>query len=74
MKSKLAMICAALLCMSGMVPTANAVAISIAVGDRPYYMHGPYFYVGPARYVWVRGHWAWRHHHRVWIHGYYVVG
>jgi len=74
MKSKLGMLCAVLLCMSGMAPTANAVAISIAVGDRAYYVHGPFYYVGPTRYVWVRGHWAWRHHHRVWIHGYYVVG
>ena len=74
MKSKLAMLCAALLCIGGVAPTANAVAISIAVGDRAYYVHGPFYYVGPTRYVWVRGHWAWRHHHRVWIHGYYVVG
>ena len=74
MKNKLAMLGAALLCISGVAPTANAVAISIAVGDRGYYVHGPFYYVGPTRYVWVRGHWAWRHHHRVWIHGHYVVG
>jgi len=48
--------------------------LAIAVGDRAYYVHGPFYYVEPARYVWVRGHWAWRHHHRVWIHGYYVIG
>jgi len=74
MKNKLGMLCAALLCMSGMVSTANAVAISIAVGDQPYYLHGPMYYVGPTRYVWVPGHWGWRHHHHVWIHGFYVVG
>jgi WXXGXW repeat (2 copies) len=73
MKRKLTMLCAVLLCLGSMVPTANAVGVSIEVGDRPYYVHGPYYYVGPTRYVWVPGHWRWRHHHRVWIHGYYVV-
>ena len=74
MKKKLAILLAALLCISGTVSTANAITVSVAVGDRGYYVHGPYYYVGPTRYVWVPGHWARRHHHRVWIHGYYVIG
>jgi hypothetical protein len=23
--------------------------------------------------VWKPGHWRWRHHQKVWIHGHYVV-
>jgi hypothetical protein len=23
--------------------------------------------------VWKPGHWGWRHHQKVWIHGHYVV-
>jgi len=48
-------------------------SVSIAVGDRPYYVHGPGYYTGRAYYVWRPGHWVWRHHQRVWIHGHYVV-
>jgi hypothetical protein len=48
-------------------------SVSIAVGDRPYYVHGSGYYAGRAYYVWRPGHWAWRHHQRVWIHGHYVV-
>ena len=55
------------------VGSAKAVVINVDVNDRPYYIHGPGYYVGPRYYVWVPGHWGWRHHHRAWIHGYYVV-
>ncbi len=48
-------------------------SVSIAVGDRPYYVRGPGYYSGRAYYVWRPGHLAWRHHQRVWIHGHYVV-
>jgi hypothetical protein len=72
MKRKVSLLFAALLFVSGMVSTANAVAISVSLGDRPYYNHGPYYYVGPTRYVWVPGHHVWRHHHRAWVHGFYV--
>jgi len=72
MKRKLSLLLAALLCLSGMVSTANAAAVFISIGDRPYYVHGPYYYVGPVRYVWVPGHHVWRYHHRVWVHGFYV--
>ena len=47
--------------------------VTIAVGDQPYYTHGPYYIVRGRRYVWVHGHWAHRHGRRVWIHGRYVV-
>ncbi len=42
MKKKLAILLAALLCISGTVSTANAITVSVAVSDRPYYIHGPY--------------------------------
>jgi len=48
-------------------------SVAIAVGDRPYYFHGLGYYAGREYYVWRPGHWAWRHHQRVWIHGHYVV-
>ena len=48
-------------------------SVTVAVGDRPYYRHGPGYYVGRTYYVWKPGHWATRHGQRVWIHGYYVV-
>jgi len=72
MKRMTMLVLAALLSISAMVSSANAVVVSVGIGDRPYYVHGPYYYVGPARYVWVPGYWGHRYHHRVWIHGYYV--
>ena len=73
MKRLVSMIAAVLVCAGAVVSTANgAVAVSVAVGDRPYYVHGPYYYAGPVRYAWVPGHFAWRHHHRAWVHGFYV--
>ena len=73
MKHKLAVLLAALLCAGAFVPkTSQAIGLSIEIGDRPYYNHGPWYYEGRVRWYWVPGHWAWRHHHRVWIHGYYV--
>jgi len=71
MKRLVSMIAAVLLCAGGLLSTANG-AVVVSIGDRPYYAHGPYYYVGPVRYVWVPGHYAWRHHHHVWVHGYYV--
>ena len=68
---KLALLFAALFCMSGFTTTANAIGISIDVGDRPYYNHGPGYWYGGAHYCWIPGHWA--RHHRVWIHGHYVI-
>ncbi len=53
--------------------SSSAATISIAVGDQPYYIHGPGYYVGPTYYVWVPGHWAIRHGHRVWVHGHYAI-
>jgi hypothetical protein len=48
-------------------------AITVEVGDRPYYTHGPGYYVGRTYYVWRPGHWANRNGQRVWIRGHYVV-
>jgi WXXGXW repeat (2 copies) len=76
MKRLIALLFAAILTLGGLAPQANAVGVFISTGDRPYYTHGPRYYVGPRRYVWIPGHWARRHHHsaRVWVHGYYVSG
>jgi hypothetical protein len=68
---KLALLFSALFCMSGI---ANAISISIDVGDRGYYTNGPGYWAGGAYYVWVPGHWCgWRHHHHIWCHGHYAV-
>jgi|SRR5436189_4132496 hypothetical protein len=48
-------------------------SVTIAVGDRPYYVHGSGYYVGRTYYIWRPGHWRTRHGQRVWIHGHYVV-
>jgi predicted membrane channel-forming protein YqfA (hemolysin III family) len=74
MKKKLALLFAVALGMSGIVATtANAISINIDIGDQPYYIHGPGYWVGRVYWVWVPGHWdGWRHGHRVWIRGHYA--
>jgi len=52
---------------------AGAGAVTVEVGDRPYYVRGPGYYVGRTYYVWRPGHWRWRNGRKVWIHGHYVV-
>jgi hypothetical protein len=66
---KLALLFAALFCMSGFTTTANAFSINIDVGDQPYYTHGPRYWARGAYWCWVPGHW--NRHHTVWIHGHY---
>ena len=63
----------ALAAIASLTAGSAAVIVNVDVNDRPYYIHGPGYYVGPRYYVWIPGHWGWRHHHRVWIHGYYTV-
>jgi len=58
--------------LAAMAPMANAVIVNVVVGDRPYYSHGPGYYVGRAYWVWIPRHWSWRYHHKVWIHGHYA--
>jgi hypothetical protein len=48
-------------------------AVTVEVGDRPYYTHGPGYYVGRTYYVWRPGHWGWRNGNRIWIRGHYVI-
>ena len=48
-------------------------SVTVEIGDRPYYTHGPGYYVGRTYYVWRPGHWANRSGQRVWIRGHYVV-
>jgi hypothetical protein len=73
MKYKLAVLLGVLLCAGAMAPTpTQAIGFSIEVGDRPHYRHGPWYWHNGARWYWVPGHWAWRHHQKVWIHGHYA--
>ena len=51
----------------------GAGSVVVEVGDRPYYTHGPGYYVGRTYYVWRPGHWRWVNGRRVWIRGRYVV-
>ena len=48
-------------------------SVTVEIGDRPYYTHGPGYYVGRTYYVWRPGHWGWRGGQRVWIRGHYVI-
>jgi hypothetical protein len=74
MRTRLALVSAALLCLSGMLtPIADAISLNIEIGDRPYYIHGPGYWVGGVYWVWIPGHWdGWRHGHRIWVHGHYA--
>ncbi|MEY2491268.1 MAG: hypothetical protein QOH24_219 [Verrucomicrobiota bacterium] len=47
--------------------------VAIEIGDRPYYIHGPGYYVGRVYYVWRPGRWVWRQGRKVWIHGRYIL-
>ncbi len=51
----------------------SAGAVTVAVGDRPYYTRGPGYWAGRSYYVWRPGHRAWRNGVRVWVPGHYVV-
>jgi hypothetical protein len=71
MKYKVAVLLGALVCAGAMVPkSAEALRIDIAIGDRPYYKHGPWYWHGRVKWYWIPGHW--RHHHHVWIPGHYA--
>src|SRR6266704_4964913 len=48
-------------------------AVTVEIGDRPYYTRGPGYYVGRSYYVWRPGHWGWRNGVRFWVRGHYVV-
>jgi len=73
MKYKLAVLLAGLMCVGAMLPaTSSAIGINISIGDRGYYSHGPWYINNGVRWYWVPGHWARRHHHRVWVHGHYA--
>ncbi len=72
MKLKLSLALAVLL-SAGAIRQAGAITLNVGVNDRPYYLHGPAYYVGRTHYVWAPGHWARRHHHRRWVHGSYVI-
>ena len=71
MRIRIGLILAVLASLLTVMPAKAALVVGVY--DRPYYVHGPGYWAGPRYYVWVPGHWGWRHHHRVWIHGYYRV-
>jgi hypothetical protein len=48
-------------------------AVTVEIGDRPYYTRGAGYYVGRSYYVWRPGHWRWVNGRRVWIHGHYAI-
>lgn len=48
-------------------PEAQAQRLTISIGDRPYYTHGPYYWHHGVRYDWVPGHYKGRR----WVRGYY---
>jgi len=73
MKYKLAILLAALVFAGAMTPkNAEAFRIDIAIGDRPYYTHGPWYWNHGVRWYWIPGHWGWRHHLQVWVQGHYA--
>ena len=66
-KTKLLLI--AMVATSILVPAAvRAQGISIELGDRPYYHHGPRYWAGEHEMIWVPGH----RYHGGWVHGHYV--
>jgi hypothetical protein len=70
MKLKLTLMLLAVVGIVGaFASSAQAVGISINIGDRPYYNRGPFYWAGGHRWVWVQGHYG---HHRHWMHGHYV--
>jgi len=59
----------AIVATSILVPAAvRAQGISIELGDRPYYHHGPRYWAGDYEMIWVPGH----KYHGGWVHGHYV--
>ena len=68
-KTKLLLV--AIVATSILVPAAvQAQGISISIGDRPYYHHGPRYWAGDYEMIWVPGHRS----YRGWVHGHYVRG
>jgi hypothetical protein len=68
-KTKLLLV--AIMATSILVPVAvQAQGISIEIGDRPFYRHGPRYWAGDYEMIWVPGHRAGRR----WIHGHYIRG
>ena len=69
-KHKLLLI--ALVASSILIPAAvvEAQGISISIGDRPHYTHGPRYWAGDYEMVWVPGYRS--RVTRRWVHGRYV--
>ena len=62
----------AIVATSILIPAAvvEAQGISISVGDRPYYTHGPRYWAGDYEMVWVPGYRS--RVTRRWVRGHYV--
>ncbi len=72
MKRMVLILLGALFFGGAFIPASHAANLTIEIGDRPYYTHGPFYWHRGHRWLWVPGHRAWRHHHCIWIHGHYV--
>jgi hypothetical protein len=55
---------------SGPYYGGSSASVVVAVQDRPYYTHGPGYYVGRSYYVWRPGHVSRR---GTWVPGHYVL-
>lgn len=73
MKKKLAVLVIALLGLSGMLTTVEAIRLNIEVGDQGFYTRGAGYWDHGVYYVWIPGHWAWHHGNRFWVHGHYRI-
>ena len=64
----------AIVAASIFIPAAvvEAQGISISVGDRPHYTHGPRYWAGDYEMVWVPGYRS--RVSRRWVHGHYIRG
>ena len=70
MKKKILIFLAAVLALgTPLAPKANAIDLSISVGDRPYYHGGGYWHEG-YYWVWVPGHYS--HSWGRWVPGHYA--
>ena len=70
MKKKILIFLAVVLAIgTPLAPQANAIDLSISVGDRPYYHGGGYWHEG-YYWVWVPGHYS--HSRGGWVPGHYI--
>ena len=74
MKRTITILVGVLVCTGVIAPVTvtSAASVEVAIGDQPYYTHGAFYVENGVHWVWVPGHWATKHHQRVWVHGHYA--